>query len=135
HGVIPLPAPATVECLVGLSTYDGGLNAELVTPTAAALLGALARPRSGWPSGTPVAVGWGKGTRTLEDRPNALRVVLVSPMPRGMNDLGIVMLETNIDDMDGERLGYASECIVRSGALDVWTTPINMKKGRPGWTL
>lgn len=76
HGVIPLPAPATVECLIGLQTLDSGLEHELVTPTAAAVFGALGRS-SGWPSGTIRAVGWGRGTLTLPDRPNLLRVVIV----------------------------------------------------------
>lgn len=76
HGVIPLPAPATVECLLGLRTYDSGLDKELVTPTAAALFGALSAGCSGWPSGTLVGAGWGRGSMTLPDRPNLLRVVI-----------------------------------------------------------
>ncbi len=78
HGVIPLPAPATVECLIGLQSYDSGLEHELVTPTAAAVFGALGHS-SGWPSGTIRGVGWGRGTITLPDRPNLLRVVIVDP--------------------------------------------------------
>lgn len=79
HGVIPLPAPATVECLMGLQTYDAGIELELVTPTAAAVLGALATGSSGWPSGVLTAVGWGRGSMTLPDRPNLVRAVLVRP--------------------------------------------------------
>lgn len=81
HGVIPLPAPATVECLLGLQTYDSGIDKELVTPTAAAVFGALSAGCSGWPSGLLVAVGWGRGSMTLPDRPNLLRAVLVRPTP------------------------------------------------------
>lgn len=79
HGVIPLPAPATVECLKGLESYDAGLSFELVTPTAAAVFGALAQGSCGWPRGVVEAVGWGRGTMTLPDRPNLLRAVLVRP--------------------------------------------------------
>ncbi len=78
HGVIPLPAPATVECLIGLQSYDSGLEHELMTPTAAAIFGALGSS-SGWPSGIIRGVGWGRGTITLPDRPNLLRVVIVEP--------------------------------------------------------
>lgn len=79
HGVIPLPAPATVECLVGLRTYDAGIDRELVTPTAAAVFGALAAGCGGWPSGVLTAVGWGRGAMSLPDRPNLIRAVLVQP--------------------------------------------------------
>lgn len=77
HGVIPLPAPATVECLLGLRTYDAGLDEELVTPTAAAVFGALSVGCGGWPSGTLVGAGWGRGSLVLPDRPNLLRAVIV----------------------------------------------------------
>lgn len=79
HGVIPLPAPATVECLLGLRTYDAGLDKELVTPTAAAVFGALSSGCGGWPSGTLVGAGWGRGSLVLADRPNLLRAVIVRP--------------------------------------------------------
>ncbi len=78
HGVIPLPAPATVECLVGLEIYDSRLECELVTPTAAAIFGAWAAS-SGWPTGVVEAIGWGRGSRLLPDRPNLLRAVVVRP--------------------------------------------------------
>lgn len=80
HGRIPLPAPATVECLIGLETYDAGLAYELVTPTAAAIWGTLAES-SPWPTGVVKAVGWGRGTLTLPDRPNLLRAVLIQETP------------------------------------------------------
>lgn len=79
HGVIPLPAPAAVECLIGLRTYDAGIDKELVTPTAAAVFGALAAGSTGWPDGVLSAVGWGRGSMTLPDRPNLLRAVLIKP--------------------------------------------------------
>ena len=79
HGVIPLPAPATVECLIGLETYDGGVDKELVTPTAAAVLGALSNGTRGWPRGVIGGVGWGRGSMVLPDRPNLVRAVIVRP--------------------------------------------------------
>ncbi len=79
HGRLPLPAPATIECLVGLRTYAVDLDVELVTPTAAAVLGALSVACVAWPNGTMRASGWGAGTRTLVDRPNVVRAVLFEP--------------------------------------------------------
>lgn len=79
HGRLPLPAPATIECLVGLQTYPVELEVELVTPTAAAFLGALSVACVPWPKGTMRASGWGAGTRVLADRPNVLRAVLYEP--------------------------------------------------------
>lgn len=79
HGKLPLPAPATVECLVGLQTYPVELETELVTPTAAAVFGALSEACVTWPRGTIRASGWGSGTRLLPDRPNVLRAVLFDP--------------------------------------------------------
>jgi pyridinium-3,5-bisthiocarboxylic acid mononucleotide nickel chelatase len=79
HGRLPLPAPATVECLVGLQTYPVDVEEELVTPTAAAFLGALSHQCVAWPRGTIRASGWGCGTRVLPDRPNAVRAVLFEP--------------------------------------------------------
>ncbi|MGC4065431.1 MAG: nickel pincer cofactor biosynthesis protein LarC [Polyangiaceae bacterium] len=136
HGRIPLPAPATVNCLVGLATYDGGLAQELVTPTAAAIFGALARGGSGWPALTPVAVGWGAGTRTLPDRPNALRVVLGDRDSRSNANEGVqCVLEANLDDCTGELTGHCIQVLLDAGALDAWATPTTMKKGRPGILL
>ena len=76
HGVLPLPAPATVACLRGVPTYDAGIEAELVTPTGAAIVASQAVRFERWPSLAPLAIGWGAGTRQLPDRPNALRAVL-----------------------------------------------------------
>jgi pyridinium-3,5-bisthiocarboxylic acid mononucleotide nickel chelatase len=88
HGILPLPAPATVDCLVGLSTYDGGIAFELVTPTGAAIVGAHATESTHWPSMKPVRTGWGAGTADLPDRPNLLRAVLGDPTsePKGKQE-------------------------------------------------
>jgi hypothetical protein len=81
HGILPLPAPATVACLRGVPTYDAGIEAELVTPTGAAIVASQAARFERWPALSPVAIGWGAGTRQLPDRLNALRVILGQPSP------------------------------------------------------
>jgi uncharacterized protein (TIGR00299 family) protein len=147
HGVLPLPAPATVECLRGFSIYDGGIDFEFVTPTGAAIVGAHARGSTRWPAIAPERVGWGAGTATLKDRPNVLRAVLGAraPVDRDMAPTGRaehageetthVVIEANLDDASGELLGAAIASLLGEGALDAWAAPITMKKGRPAFTL
>jgi uncharacterized protein (TIGR00299 family) protein len=137
HGVIPLPAPASVLCLRGVPTYDAGIEAELVTPTGAAIVATAAGSFTGWPSFLPEHVGWGMGTSTLPDRPNALRAVLGEPwLAVGpATSATHVVVEAKIDDLTGEIAGHALSARLEAGALDAWLTPIQMKKGRPGLTL
>jgi len=135
HGKLPLPAPATVECLRGFATYDGGLDFEFVTPTGAAIVAANALRSERWPSMTPEVVGWGAGTAELADRPNLLRAVLGTPLAARTEEGTHVVLEANLDDASGELLGAAIETLLTQGALDAWATPITMKKGRPAVTL
>lgn len=134
HGVLPLPAPATVDCLRGLATYDGGLDFEFVTPTGAAVVGAHARASTRWPSLVVEATGWGAGTAELRDRPNLLRAVLGAESVVGAAGEHAV-LETNVDDATGELVASAIEALFAAGALDAWASPITMKKGRPALTL
>lgn len=137
HGVLPLPAPAVVECLKGIPTYDGNIAFELVTPTGAAIVGAHAKEATRWPSMKPERTGWGAGTADLPDRPNLLRVVLGEPVAEGARRDGgtHVVLEANLDDATGELLGSCIESLLAAGALDAWTAPLTMKKGRPGYLL
>ena len=135
HGALPLPAPATVECLHNVPTYDAGIDAELVTPTGACLIAAVAETFCRWPQMRPQSTGWGSGSMELEDRPNLLRLVLGddssnSTDEQGHADSPFAVLEANIDDMSPEIAAYAIECVLNAGALDAWTTPILMKKGR-----
>jgi uncharacterized protein (TIGR00299 family) protein len=134
HGVLPLPAPATVECLKGFETYDGGLPFEFVTPTGAAIVGAMARGSKGWPHFSPARVGWGAGTAAIADRPNLLRAILGDVAPQCAASDHVV-IETNLDDATGELIAHAIEQLLRAGALDAWATPITMKKGRPAVTV
>lgn len=135
HGVLPIPAPATLLCLQGMSTLDGGVEAELTTPTGAAIVGALGESAEGWPASRPLAVGWGAGHRELPDRPNALRAVLCEAAPAASTQSTHEVLSCNVDDMTGEELGYVIARLLDSGALDAWATPVVMKKGRPAWSL
>ncbi len=141
HGIIPLPAPAVVEVLRGVPTVSVPLDVELVTPTGAALMRANASEFTRWPAMRPVATGFGAGTRALPDRPNLLRVVLGETTlastqatdARGSSEFAV--LEANLDDTSGEVMATVTEALLRDGALDAWTSPIGMKKGRPGFMV
>ncbi len=137
HGTLPLPAPATLECLVGIPTVEAHTTRELVTPTGAAIVATVAQRFTGWPAISPQAIGWGAGTSELEDRPNVLRLVLgqSSPSWEVESSEGHVVLEANVDDMTGELAGHAQRLFLEAGALDAWAVPATMKKGRPGWIL
>ncbi|HXN34208.1 MAG TPA: nickel pincer cofactor biosynthesis protein LarC [Polyangiaceae bacterium] len=137
HGKLPLPPPATVECLVGLETYDGGIDFELVTPTGAAIVGAHAIGSQRWPSMRPERIGWGAGSAELADRPNVLRAVLGATIAQtaGHARATHAVLEVNVDDATGELVASWIESLLAAGAVDVWATPITMKKGRPALTL
>ncbi|HEX7480273.1 MAG TPA: nickel pincer cofactor biosynthesis protein LarC [Polyangiales bacterium] len=135
HGMIPLPAPATLLCLQDIPTYDAGSSEELVTPTGACLVASAATDFGGWPRMRPERAGFGAGTKEFPDRPNVLRIVLGMPEPgteqAPRNSGSHVLVETNVDDMSGELAAYALTRLLEVGALDAWTTPIGMKKGRP----
>ncbi|MCA9594171.1 MAG: nickel pincer cofactor biosynthesis protein LarC [Myxococcales bacterium] len=135
HGVLPLPAPATVNCLRGVPTYDAGIDEELVTPTGAAIVGAVASSFARWPAFAPEHVGWGRGTKELTDRPNVLRVVLGTAQAPAREHHSHVVVEANVDDLTGEVAAHALGQLLGAGALDAWAQPITMKKGRPGLTL
>jgi uncharacterized protein (TIGR00299 family) protein len=133
HGVLPLPAPATLELVAraGAPIVEGeGPRGELVTPTGAALLTTLGRFER--PAMRVDKVGYGAGGRDPEGRPNVLRVWLGETEPAGKR---MRLIETNIDDMSPELLAYTQEALMAAGAADAWFTPIQMKKGRPATML
>ena len=134
HGRLPVPAPATLELLaranVPLLLADGEAG-ELVTPTGAAIATALASFER--PAMTLERTGYGAGSRDIEGRPNVLRIWVGERIDGGVRQM--VLIETNIDDMTGEMLGYACDRLLEAGAADVWLTSIQMKKGRPGVML
>jgi pyridinium-3,5-bisthiocarboxylic acid mononucleotide nickel chelatase len=133
HGVLPLPAPATLGLLDGAPLVGVDTEAELVTPTGAAIAATAVGEWGGLPPLTLEAVGYGAGTKDLADRPNLVRVVIgaESSRPAGR----VVLLETNLDDFSPELVPDAVERCFAAGALDVWTVPAQMKKGRPGFVL
>lgn len=133
HGVLPVPAPATLALLARAQapTVEGeGPRAELLTPTAAALLTTLGR--FGRPAMRLQAVGYGAGSRDPAERPNVLRLWLGEAE---VAEKRLRLIETNIDDLSAELLAYAQESLLAAGAADVWFTPIQMKKGRPATML
>lgn len=134
HGVIPVPAPATVDLLRGFPVRFGDGTGELVTPTGAAIVASLATAGEPLPPLRIEAVGYGAGSRTLEDRPNVLRLLLATAQARAGRD-EMVLIETNIDDSSPELYGYVMERLFEAGARDVWLTAAQMKKNRPGTVL
>ena len=133
HGVLPVPAPATALLLRGLPIFSQGAPMERTTPTGALLARSLASAFCSVPEGHIVASSYGLGNRSSEDMPNVLRVLM---MEAGREEDGVVherltLLECNIDDMNPQDFEPVSERLFAAGALDVWTEPIYMKKGRP----
>lgn len=136
HGLLPVPAPATASLLARAHAPTAGpdpgteaVQAELLTPTGAAILTTLAEFRR--PDFVPGAIGYGLGTRDLP-WPNALRVWIGEIAGENdSDDDGDILLETNIDDMNPQFFDLLSDRLFAAGALDVWLTPITMKKGRP----
>ncbi|NLE40104.1 MAG: LarC family nickel insertion protein, partial [Pirellulaceae bacterium] len=141
HGTVAVPAPATAELLRGVPLAESSVKAELTTPTGAAVVTTLAHGFGPIPAMTLETIGRGAGGRDLVEQPNLLRL-LVGKMPHaaGGSDWPVEadevwLLETNLDDATGEAIGYCIDRLWRAGALDVWTTPIQMKKNRPGVML
>ena len=143
HGKIPLPAPATVELLKGVPVYDAGVQGELVTPTGAAIIRTLASEFGDMPAMKIDSIGYGAG-KTEFPFPNALRLMIGecccpsdgSDGSDGSDRSGRVsIIETNIDDMNPEFYDSVFERLFAAGALDVYLTPIHMKKNRPATLL
>ena len=135
HGILPVPAPATAYLLEGMAVYSSFIEGELCTPTGAALLKTFAAQCGNMPAGVVRGCGIGCGTKDFP-RANCVRACLLETETdsAGPNDQ-VVELKANIDDMTGETLGFAMEQLLAAGALDVWHTPIQMKKNRPAVLL
>jgi len=129
---MPVPAPATAELLKGVPIAGGPAQAELLTPTAAAILTTIVDEFGPLPSMKIETVGYGAGSMQFEDFPNVLRLILGQGVAEKTADADTVcLLETNIDDVSGELVGFVTESLFEHGALDVFTTPIHMKQNRP----
>jgi pyridinium-3,5-bisthiocarboxylic acid mononucleotide nickel chelatase len=153
HGVLPVPAPATANLLQGRPTYSNGVQKELVTPTGAAIVATLCEAFGPQPAMSVGAIGYGAGTADLEGQPNVLRIMVGEAVGKGeergaqagvpfeaqgkpvLLDEEIALIEANLDDMNPQIYGYFLEKALGAGALDVYTTPVQMKKNRPGTLL
>ncbi|HOJ92106.1 MAG TPA: nickel pincer cofactor biosynthesis protein LarC [Dictyoglomaceae bacterium] len=133
HGRIPVPAPATLEILKGVPVYVDDREGELVTPTGAAIISTLSCSFGDMPHMRLEKIGYGAGKKDFSV-PNLLRVFMGEKIESFSKEKN-VMLETNIDDMNPQILGYLTEKLFKEGALDVFITPVYMKKGRPGMLL
>ena len=141
HGTFPVPAPATVELLKGAPVYSSGIQAELVTPTGAAIVSTLAKRFEPFPAMTIERIGYGAGSRNFDRHANVLRITVGTPeknpgtraTPASLETISI--LEANLDDLNPQVFGYVMERLLAAGALDVFGTPVNMKKNRPGTLL
>lgn len=134
HGTLPVPAPATLDLLKGIPVYSKGVDSELVTPTGVGILKNVARSFGAMPEMTIEKIGYGAGSRELEI-PNLLRVCIGETCQDRYAGDEALLVETNIDDMNPEFFSYVSEQLLAQGALDVFMTPIYMKKNRPATLL
>ena len=135
HGILPVPAPATAEILKGIPMYNGRIEGELCTPTGAALLKHFASTFGSMPQAAVSKIGYGMGTKDFEAA-NCLRAFLYEDENMRQGDRSPVLeISCNLDDMTPEAIGAAFEILLDNGALDVYTTPIMMKKNRPAVML
>jgi uncharacterized protein (TIGR00299 family) protein len=133
HGLMPVPAPATLELLKGFPVNQTEIESEISTPTGAAVLTTLAEFQK-HENIKPISIGYGAGTKELPGLPNMLRVVLGETQMEYETDT-INILETNLDRVTPENLGGLTNELLENGALDVLITPVTMKKSRPGHLL
>ena len=136
HGTFPVPAPATVELLQGAPVYSSGVQAELVTPTGAAIVKTLASRFESFPPMKIARSAYGAGSRDFDKVPNVLRLVVGETTTPGAHALEtITVLEANLDDLNPQVFGYVLDRLLEDGALDVFAMPVQMKKNRPGTLL
>jgi pyridinium-3,5-bisthiocarboxylic acid mononucleotide nickel chelatase len=137
HGILPVPAPATAKLLQGKPTYSNGVQRELVTPTGAAIVATLCDSFGPQPPMSVSSIGYGAGSADLEGQPNVVRIMIGEAAEKVVPgfDQEISVIEANLDDMNPQIYGYFQEKALAAGALDVYTTPVQMKKNRPGTLL
>ncbi len=131
HGICTVPAPGTAELLKGIPLVDVPVDAELTTPTGAAIVKVLADRFGPLPAMTIEQIGYGAGTKDFPSRANLLRLFVGTASTPADHDV-IVLLETNLDDVSGELIGHTKRKLLDAGALDVYSTAVQMKKDRPG---
>ena len=138
HGIIPVPAPATVELLKDAPVYSSGLQAELVTPTGAAIVKILAHRFASFPAMKVEKSGYGAGSRDFPGYPNVVRLTIgetASTLATKTASETITVLEANLDDLNPQVFGYVMDRLLKEGALDAFGMPVQMKKNRPGTLL
>jgi pyridinium-3,5-bisthiocarboxylic acid mononucleotide nickel chelatase len=138
HGTFPVPAPATVELLKSAPVYSSGVQAELVTPTGAAIAATLANRFGQFPEMQIKKSGYGAGSRDFPGHPNVLRIVIGEGLPvvsAKTKRETVSVLEANLDDLNPQVFGYVMDRLMEEGALDVFGMPVQMKKNRPGTLL
>ncbi len=138
HGTFPVPAPATVELLNGVPVFSSGLQAELVTPTGAAIVRTLATRFASFPEMKIEKAGYGAGSRDFPGHANVLRITIgeaASRLAANTSQEPISVLEANLDDLNPQVFGYVMDRLLEAGALDVFGMPVQMKKNRPGTLL
>jgi hypothetical protein len=138
HGTLPVPAPATLELLKDAPVYSSGIQAELVTPTGAAIVKTLVKRFAPFPRMTVGKTGYGAGTRDFAGHANVVRLTIGEAQPEpfaGISEETITVLEANIDDLNPQVFGYVMDRLLEEGALDVFGMPVQMKKNRPGVLL
>ena len=138
HGTFPVPAPATVELLKDAPVYSSGLQAELVTPTGAAIVKVLAKRFGSFPEMKVQKAGYGAGTRDFPGHANVMRLTIGEAAPQLAAKTAqetITVLEANLDDLNPQVFGYVMDRLLAEGALDAFGMPVQMKKGRPGMLL
>lgn len=140
HGIMPVPTPGTAELLKGVPLAPSVIKAELTTPTGAAILTAVVSEYTATPAMTVERIGHGSGTKDFLEQPNILRLMVgvAQPgagAPRSPESDTVLVLETNLDDITPELIGFTIEGLFAAGALDVFAIPIQMKKNRPGVLL
>ena len=144
HGILPVPAPATLELLREAPIYSGDIQKELVTPTGAAIVKVLVSSFESRPVMTTEKIGYGAGAREFSGQPNVLRLSVgetdaatLRSRDRDANlrEEEIAIIEANLDDLNPQLIGYIVDLALEQGALDVFTTPVHMKKNRPGALL
>jgi len=138
HGMFPVPAPATVELLKGAPVYSSGVQAELVTPTGAAIVKILASRFAAFPGMKIEKSGYGAGSREFPGLPNVVRLTIgegASGLAAKTVSETVTVLEANLDDLNPQVFGYVMDRLLEEGALDAFGTPVQMKKSRPGTLL
>jgi uncharacterized protein (TIGR00299 family) protein len=141
HGTVSIPAPATAELLRNIPIAPSNIEAELTTPTGAAVVASLVNKFGPIPAGTFTSIGYGAGSRQLPQQANLLRLLVMErshplePVSDSVRQDQVAVMECNLDDVSGQAIGYCMEKLFAAGALDAYVTPIQMKKNRPGVKL